>query len=109
MVVDTSKSVYEQVVERVRQYPLGVGRSQIAADFGVWKTTATAHLEKACERGDIVKAYAWIKRNSRGWVYHHRDNLMPADGVLPADDSQEPDGFFGDWELESERHHGQTN
>lgn len=100
--VDSTKSVYQQVVQRVKEYPLGVGRSDIARDFSVWKTTAAQHLEKAVQRGDLVKTYGWIKRNSQGWVYHHRDNLMPSEGLLPADSPSEPDGFFGDWEIESE-------
>lgn len=64
------RAVWEQVVAFVELNPDGVGRSQVARQFGVAKSTALSHLEKACERDRLIKVYTWLKRNSRGWVYY---------------------------------------
>lgn len=71
--IDKDKAVWEQVAERVKDYPYGAGRSQIAADFGVTVSTARTHLEKGVKRGALVKAFTWVKKNSRGWVYMAAD------------------------------------
>jgi ribosomal protein S25 len=86
--IDKNKAVWEQVAERVRDYPYGAGRSQIAADFGVTVSTARIHLEKGVKRGLLVKSFTWVKKNSRGWVY------MAADAEnTPLPHVYRPEGF----------------
>lgn len=65
-------AVWEQVALRVKDYPNGVGRQQIAYDFHVGKSTARVHLEKGVERGKLVKIFTWVDKRSRGWVYYHK-------------------------------------
>jgi hypothetical protein len=67
--INMNQPVYLQVVERVKMYPYGASRHDIAQDFGVQKSTATEHLEKAVRQKLLVKFYGWVKRGSRGWVY----------------------------------------
>jgi hypothetical protein len=62
-------TVYERVAQRVKDYPYGAGRSRIAADFEITKSTAVEHLEKCVERGLLTKFYGWLSKRSRGWVY----------------------------------------
>ena len=99
------QAVYERVAERVTQYPYGAGRSQIAADFAVTKSTAAEHLEKCVERGLLTKFYGWITKRSRGWIYIDPQAIQAFDmpdrtwdsGIDPADhpgdlvESEEPD------------------
>jgi len=69
-------AVYEQYAAIVRRdYPQGVGRSEMAAKMGVDKTTAAYHLKKCVSRGKLVSVYTWVRRNSRGWVYYAPETL----------------------------------
>lgn len=65
----SSQPVYVLVAERVKEYPLGCGRAQIADDFNISKSTALEHLEKCVRRGLLAKSYTWLNQRSRGWVY----------------------------------------
>jgi len=76
--IRNSKAVWEQVVDRVQHYPLGVGRSQIAEDFNIGKSTAQLHLDKAVSRGKLFRCYTWINHNHRGWVYYHPTSFPKA-------------------------------
>lgn len=67
--MQSTLAVYEQVAQRAKQYPYGVGREQIARDFGVGKSTAKFHLENCVRRGLLVKFYGWLTDRSRGWIY----------------------------------------
>lgn len=72
--INTNQHVYLQVCDRVKQYPYGVGRSDIAADFGISKSTAENHLEKCVDRGLLKKFYGWLSARYRGWVYIDPDS-----------------------------------
>lgn len=67
--IKIGKFVFELVADRVKECPHGAGRSSIARDFGISKSTALAHLEKCVSRGLLVKFYGWLGKRSRGWVY----------------------------------------
>ncbi len=69
----SQKAIWLQVVDFVRMYPRGVGRLDVAIDFGITKATAIEHLEKAVSRGLIRKAYTWVGPCSRGWIYFDPD------------------------------------
>lgn len=72
--IRSQKPVWEQVIERVGEFPVGgTTRLDIARYFNVHKSTAQSHLEKGVERGALVKVYTWTGRNSRGWVYFPAD------------------------------------
>lgn len=62
--------VWEQVALFVADRPNGVTRKQVAEAFGISKSTALHHLEKAVARGRAVKTYTWAQHASRGWVYY---------------------------------------
>ena len=76
--MNTKVAVWQQVVEFVGAHPDGVGRSQVAEQFRVHKSTALCHLEKGCARGDLIKVYTWVKHSSRGWVYYRYDAIGDA-------------------------------
>jgi len=61
--------VWAQVAERAGGSPNGVTRMDIARQFGIDKTTAQSHLERAVKKGALVKTYTWTDRSHRGWVY----------------------------------------
>lgn len=44
-------------------------RLDAAEHFGVHKTTATYHLERAVSEGYLVRIYTWAKANQTGWAY----------------------------------------
>ena len=67
--INTNQPVYMQVADRVSQYPQGVGRRQIAIDFGITYSTAVEHLERAWGKGLIRKFYGWITDHAHGWLY----------------------------------------
>jgi len=67
--VNKQQPMFYQVAERVCQYPYGAGRTQIAQDFGVTKSTAQSHLDKCVQRGLLKRFYGWLTARSRGWVY----------------------------------------
>jgi len=85
--------VFKQVALRVKDYPYGATRAQIADDFHVTKSTAKEHLEKCVERHMLVKYYAWQNGRSRGWIYQDPDTA-PAGawdvGELPEDLPEDP-------------------
>jgi predicted ArsR family transcriptional regulator len=64
------KAVYLQVADFVAAHPNGVGRLDVAQQFGIHKSGAVTHLEKCVERGMLIKVYTWARKNSRGWVYY---------------------------------------
>jgi hypothetical protein len=64
-----SGSMVEIVADRVKHYPYGACRKDIARDFEISKSTAKEHLEKAVQRGLLRKFYGWINRNYHGWIY----------------------------------------
>lgn len=72
--------VWLQVVDFVRMYPNGVGRLDVAIDFGITKATAIEHLEKAVDRNKIVKTYTWVGPRSRGWIYYTSDSPFAETG-----------------------------
>lgn len=76
--IDRNQPVFRQVCDRVKDYPYGATRSQIAADFLVSKSTAQEHLEKCVDRGLLRKFYGWTNRNYRGWIYIDPDSAPNA-------------------------------
>jgi hypothetical protein len=91
--INTDQPVYMQIVERVGQYPQGVARSQIAADFAITYSTATEHLERAWSKGLIRKFEGWITNRSRGWLYASI-NQLPLPGwelIAGAEDDDDND------------------
>jgi len=69
--------VWAQVVVRVGGSPSGMTRADIARAFGIDKTTAQAHLERAVSKGALIKTFTWTDRNHRGWVYQaHQEPLF---------------------------------
>jgi len=69
MVKTDNKPVRLFVVDRVKEYPYGASRANIAKDFDFGKSTAQGHLEKAVRRGELAKFYGWISDRYRGWIY----------------------------------------
>lgn len=64
--------MYKEYADYVRGG--AVTRLQAAEHFGVTKSTATYHLEKAVSEGLIVKFHAYADGNQTGWGYMSSDN-----------------------------------
>lgn len=50
-----------------------ITRAEAAEHFGVHKSTATYHLERACMEGYLERFYAFARANQTGWAYRAVD------------------------------------
>lgn len=73
------RAIWEQVADRVGGSPQGMSRADIAREFSIHKTTAQSHLEKAVQRGLLIKVYTWVSKTSRGWVYYPKTDQTSLD------------------------------
>jgi transposase len=65
---------YHDYVGKFNSYDI-LSRSEIADLFGVGRSTATYHLERAVEEGLLEKQYGWLGKQS-GWLYS-KPGLLP--------------------------------
>ena len=49
-------------------------RAEASHHFGVSKSTATYHLERAVSEGHLVRFCAWCKGEQTGWAYRSTEN-----------------------------------
>lgn len=64
-----------------REYAEWVGqgsatRLDAAMHFGVCKSTAAYHLDRAVREGLLVRVYDWCDQNQTGWVYRSVEIAM---------------------------------
>lgn len=62
---------YEEIAEYIRTTSPdnGMTRSEVASYFQIGKGGALAHLERAVDKGLLIKVYTWCTNRQRGWVY----------------------------------------
>jgi len=53
-----------------------ITRAEAAEHFGVHKSTATYHLERAVAEGDLERFYSYTRANQTGWAYRLRDGAQ---------------------------------
>lgn len=61
-----------QIWKKYTEYVTGQGdrtRDECAYHFGVHKTTATYHLERAVAEGALIRFYTWARNGQTGWAY----------------------------------------
>ena len=57
-----------------------VTRNQMAEQFGVGRSTARYHLDRAVRKGALNKQYGWTGRQS-GWLYAHPEKMPRLKGL----------------------------
>jgi predicted ArsR family transcriptional regulator len=75
--MNRSLFVYEKIALYISERQNGVSRRDIAAVFGITKTTAVFHLESLVGRGALYKVWTITNGSYRGWVYYHNGEPYP--------------------------------
>jgi len=72
--MEREAQIYRAYAEWIGQG--GATRLDAALHFGVCKSTAAYHLDKAVKAGLLVRVYDWCDNNQTGWVYRGAEAPM---------------------------------
>jgi predicted transcriptional regulator len=71
---------WEEVAAYVySQETAGCTRHEVASHFGVGKSTAQTHLERAVKANKLVKVWVRVGKCAPGWLYIHPAFLNETD------------------------------